>query len=158
MSETNLPKEGAAKPTPEGWPRISSVLMYEDAAAAIDWICRVFGFEVRMKIEGDGGQIVHSELTLGDDGLIMVADVAVKSGGPSPVPGKSPRELNGANTQLLCVVVDDADAHCERARSMGAKIIDEPATHDYGEDYWADRTYRAEDLEGHHWWFMQRVR
>jgi uncharacterized glyoxalase superfamily protein PhnB len=56
------------------------------------------------------------------------------------------------------VFVDDADAHCARARAAGAKIIDEPETHDYGEEYWTDRTYRAEDLEGHNWWFYHRVR
>ena len=54
--------------------------------------------------------------------------------------------------------VDDADDHCNQARSAGARIIDEPTTHDYGEDHWADRTYRAEDLEGHQWWFIQRIR
>ena len=54
--------------------------------------------------------------------------------------------------------VDDADAHCERARAAGAVIATEPATQDYGEGYWADRGYEARDLEGHHWWFMQRLR
>ncbi len=140
-------------PTPEGWPRISSALYYDDAVAAIDWICNAFGFEVRMKVEGEGGKIVHSELAFGD-GLIMVADAK----GPHPLPSKSPHSLGGTNTQTLCVFVDDADAHCEHARAAGAQIIDEPATHDYGEDNWADRTYRAVDLEGHHWWFTQRLR
>ena len=40
----------------------------------------------------------------------------------------------------------------------GATIVSEPATQDYGEDYWADRSYQARDPEGHHWWFMQRLR
>ncbi len=66
--------------------------------------------------------------------------------------------MGGVNTQMLGIFVDDADAHCARARAAGAKIIDEPTTNDYGDDYWADRTYRVEDPEGHHWWFMQRVR
>jgi uncharacterized glyoxalase superfamily protein PhnB len=56
------------------------------------------------------------------------------------------------------VCVDDVDAHCEQARAAGAKIIDEPTTTDYGEEYWSDRTYRVEDPEGHHWFFMQRMR
>ena len=56
------------------------------------------------------------------------------------------------------VFYDDADAHCERARAAGALIATEPATQDYGEGYWADRSYEAEDPEGHHWWFMQRLR
>ena len=54
--------------------------------------------------------------------------------------------------------MDDADAHCERARAAGAAITTEPATQDYGEDYWSDRSYETRDLEGHYWWFVQRLR
>jgi uncharacterized glyoxalase superfamily protein PhnB len=145
------------KPTAPGWPRISSSLFYDDAGAAIEWLCRAFGFEVRLKIEGDGGRIEHSELTFGD-GLIMVGSTGGKSQRPVPLPCKSPRSLGGANTQALCVFVDDIDAHCQRAQAAGATILEPPTTHDYGEDYWSDRTYRAEDPEGHNWWFMQRMR
>lgn len=150
-------EEGLMKQTPEGWPRISSSVFYEDAARAIEWLSRAFGFEVRLKVEGEGGRIEHSELVFGD-GLIMVGSVGGKADRPVPLPCRSPRSLGGANTQSLCVFVDDVDAHCERARAAGAKIVEGPATHDYGEDYWADRNYRAEDPEGHQWWFMQRVR
>lgn len=145
------------KPTPAGWPRISSSVFYEDSAKAIDWLCKVFGFEVRLRIEGEGGRIEHSELTFGE-GLIFVSSVGGKSTRTEPLPGKSPRSLGGAITQALCVFVDDVDVHCAKARAAGAKIIDPPTTNDYGDDYWADRSYRAEDFEGHHWWFMQRVR
>jgi uncharacterized glyoxalase superfamily protein PhnB len=58
----------------------------------------------------------------------------------------------------LCVYVDDVDAHCRRARAAGATIAMEPTTNDYGSDYWTDRTYEAIDLDGHHWWFIQRLR
>ena len=54
--------------------------------------------------------------------------------------------------------VDDVEAHCAQARAAGARITDEPQVHDYGEDYWADRSYGCHDLEGHHWWFTQRLR
>jgi uncharacterized glyoxalase superfamily protein PhnB len=145
------------KPPPSGWPRVSSALFYDDAAAAIDWLCRAFGFEIRLKIEGDGGRIEHSELTLAD-GLIMVSSTGGQSERSVPLPCKSPRSLGGANTQTLCVFVDDVDAHCRRAQAAGANIVEPPATHDYGEDHWSDRSYRAEDPEGHTWWFMQRLR
>ena len=147
------------KAPPPGWPRISSCLYYQDPAAAIDWLCRAFGFSVRLKVEGDDGSIVHSELDYGE-GLVMVGG----SGGHDAAKQawqqrqKSPREVGGANTQCLCVHVEDADAHCERARAAGAQIYREPATDDYGDDYWADRTYGALDPEGHQWWFIQRVR
>jgi uncharacterized glyoxalase superfamily protein PhnB len=122
----------------------------------IDWLCRAFGFEVRIKVESEDGRIEHSELTYGE-GLIMVggerADAAARWG----VALSSPLTA-GCNTQGLMVYVDDVDAHCERARSEGAKIVDEPALHDYGEEYWADRSYGAVDPEGHLWWFSQRIR
>ena len=142
------------KPTPPGWPRMSSALWYDDAAAAIDWLCKAFGFEVRLKVEGEGGRIEHSELTFGE-GLIMVGD-AVKSEKFPQV--RSPRQVGGANTQNVMVYVDDVEAHCKRAREAGAKIVTEPKTDDYGEDYWSDRSYECEDVGGHHWWFCQRLR
>ena len=39
----------------------------------------------------------------------------------------SPRSLKGANTQSLCICVDDVDAHAKRARAAGATIATEPA-------------------------------
>jgi uncharacterized glyoxalase superfamily protein PhnB len=145
------------KKPPEGWPRISSSVFYDDAAAAIPWLCRTFGFEVRLKVEGEGGRIEHSELEYGD-GMVMVGSTGDKSGREVPLPCRSPRALGGANTQMLCIFVDDVDAHCAHAREAGAKIVEGPRTSDYGEDYWTDRSYRAEDPEGHQWWFMQRLR
>jgi len=135
---------------PEGWPRISSALFYGDAAKAIEWLGRAFGFETRLKVEGDDGGIVHSELVFGE-GVVMVASV---SRGPRRA---SPRSLDGANTQSLFVYVDDVEAHCARARGAGAKILSEPKTTDYGEEWWVDRGYEAEDLEGHRWYFAQRM-
>lgn len=145
------------RPPPPDWPRISSAVFYDDAAAAIDWLTRAFGFVVRLRIEGEAGRIEHSELTFGD-GLVMVGSTGGRADRAAPLPCASPRKIGGFNTQALCVCVDDADAHCAQARQAGARIVDEPTTVDYGEDYWADRSYRAEDPEGHQWWFMQRVR
>jgi uncharacterized glyoxalase superfamily protein PhnB len=145
------------KPTPPGWPRISTAIWYQDASAAIDWLCRAFGFEVQLKIEGEGGRIEHSELVFGG-GLIMVGSEGDKPGRPNTDHQKSPRSLGGANTQCMMVYVDDVEAHCARARAAGARIVSEPKTSDYGEEYWTDRSYECEDVEGHHWWFCQRLR
>ena len=142
------------KATPPGWPRISSSLYYDDAAKAIDWLCDAFGFEVRLKVEGEGGRIEHSELTFGE-GLIMVggADKVAKF---SQI--RSPGQVGGGNTQNLFVYVDDVEAHVARARAKGATIVVEPKTSDYGEDYWSDRTYECVDIGGHHGWFAERLR
>jgi uncharacterized glyoxalase superfamily protein PhnB len=146
------------KKPPQGWPRITSSVFYDDAAIAIDWLCDAFGFEVRLKVEGEGGRIEHSELTFASDGLVMVGSAGGKQSRAVPLPCKSPRALGGCMTQALCVYVENVDAHCERARKAGAQIVEEPTTTDYGDDYWSDRGYRVVDLEGHHWWFVQRMR
>jgi uncharacterized glyoxalase superfamily protein PhnB len=142
------------KPTPPDWPRISSSLYYDDAAAAIDWLCDAFGFEVRLKVEGEGGRIEHSELVYGD-GVVMVAGAEKADKFPQI---RSPKQVGGANTQNLFAYVDDVVAHCERARAKGARIVVEPKVSDYGEDYWSDRSYECVDVGGHHWWFSERLR
>lgn len=143
------------KPTPKDWPRISAAVIYQDAAKAIDWLCEAFGFEVRLKVEGEGGAIVHSELVFGD-GVVMVSeeDRNKAKGGP----GRSPKAVGGANTQKLMIYVDDVEAHCARARAAGGKVTYEPAVSDYGEAYWADKSYECEDPEGHRWWICERLR
>ncbi|MGZ3418764.1 MAG: VOC family protein [Polyangiales bacterium] len=138
------------KPTPKGWPRISVAVFYDDAAKAIDWLVKAFGFEVRLKVEGEGGAIEHSELTYGD-GMVMVSQAGKRPHYRSP-------RTAGGNTQSMMIYVDDVEAHCARAREAGAKIIEEPKVHDYGEEYWTDRGYECEDHEGHHWWFYERLK
>jgi len=134
---------------PPGWPRISCALFYQDAAAAIEWLEKAFGFETRLRVEDGAGGIAHSELEWGG-AVVMVA---------SEQPDKrSPRSLDGANTQALFVYVSDVEAHCERARAAGARIVNEPSVHDYGAEHWADRSYQALDSEGHTWWFAERLR
>lgn len=143
------------KPAPKNWPRVSSALVYQDAHEAIDWLCQAFGFEVRIKVEGEGGRVEHSELTFGE-GVLMVSQ---EGGGKRPEhPGRSPRSVGGANTQQVMIYVDDVDAHHARAKQAGARITYEPQDSDYGEEYWSDRSYECEDLEGHRWWFCQRLR
>jgi uncharacterized glyoxalase superfamily protein PhnB len=144
-------------PTPANFPRITSGLTYRDAAAMIDWLCDAFGFSLRLKVEGDAGRVVHSELTYGD-GVIMVGGEEFGPAARWNVDRRSPASIGGCNTQGLMVYVDDIEAHCGRARAKGAKVVDEISLHDYGDDYWADKSYGALDPEGHLWWFTQRLR
>lgn len=150
------------KPPPADWPQLSVGLTYRDPARAIDWLCQAFGFEVRLRVEGDSPEdIVHSELTYGG-ALIMVGREG-RAGDDAD--GKdfklrqvSPKSIEGRNTMCVVMYVDDADAHCAQARAHGAQICSEPGTHDYGDDYWVDRSYGAYDCEGHTWWFSHRVK
>ena len=145
------------KPTPTGWPRLSTSIFYDDAPAAIDWLVKAFDFTVRLKVEGDEGRIEHSELEYGG-ALVMVGHTAAQADRPDQRSFASPQSIGGKSTQAVMLFVDDVDTHCAKARAAGAVIFNEPAVHDYGEDYWADRSYGAIDSEGHHWWFTQRLR
>ena len=147
------------RPPPPGWPQMAACLFYRRPAAAIDWLCDAFGFEVRLKVEGEPGEIVHSELMYGQ-AMIMVGGDAASAKDDKPFRRRfaSPLDLGDRINQAQCMFVDDVDAHCAHARASGATIISEPETHDYGDDYWSDRSYGANDCEGHQWWFMQRLR
>ena len=62
-----------------------------------------------------------------------------------------PREAE--EPHRVMVRVDDAHAHCERARAHGARILVEPTDFEYGE-----RQYETEDLAGHRWTFSETLR
>ena len=146
-------------PPPHGWPRLSSSLFYVEPGKAIDFLCAAFGFEVRFRLDGPAGTVIHSELTFG--GAVVMVSTDTSAPGvdrPGSEHMRSPRSVGGANTQILFLYVDDADAHCARARAAGAKIVKEPVTTDYGAEYWSDHGYECEDLEGHRWYFAHRAR
>jgi len=127
-------------------PTIVPSLIYQDPAAAIDWLEQAFGFELSMMVKGPDGRPAHVELTLGDALIYVGGDDWADCLG-------SPTALGGKNTQILNVTVDDANAHHARAKKAGAKILAEPSDQFYG-----DRAYRALDLEGHYWTFNQKIR
>ena len=127
---------------PPGYTRIAPYLLYEDTAAALDWLAKAFGFQERFRHPVDG-RIDHAEMELAG-GLIMLA-----------TPGtvyRSPRRL-GQATVVTHVYVDDIRAHFERAKEAGATIVREPADKPYG-----TIQYAAEDPEGHVWLFSEQVR
>lgn len=128
-------------------PAISPALVYRDPKAALKFLEDAFGFEPFMIIKDGEGNILHSEMRVGDDGLIMV-------GQEWDARTRAPGALGGANTTTTHVhLTEDIDAHCERARKAGATILMEPE-----EQFYGDRTYRALDHEGHVWTFGQTVR
>jgi uncharacterized glyoxalase superfamily protein PhnB len=125
--------------------RIVPYLSYADAPAAIEFLCRAFGFEEGFRLEMGDGRIGHAELTLGGN-VLMLASTYPEMG------LQSPAELPALHSQLQ-IDVDDVDAHHARAREAGATIAAEPEDQFYGA-----RTYRAVDLEGHVWTFSSQVR
>ncbi|HEY8074720.1 MAG TPA: VOC family protein [Labilithrix sp.] len=125
------------------YPSVTPMIPYDDGTT-VDWLVRAFGFGVRMKIPGPRGQVVHGELTIGT-GLVMVSAPSHEEGWQTP-------KTVGTRTQIVYVMVDDADAHYAHAKSAGAKILTEP------HDAHGHRRYLAEDPEGHRWWFASPVR
>lgn len=113
------------------------VLTYPDVRAAVAWLEAAFGFAERVRISVDH----RAQLAFGD-GAVIVADTSNER-----IPPRS-----GEITHSVVVRVDDVDAHCERARRAGARIMMEPTDFQYGE-----RQYSAEDLAGHRWTFSQTL-
>lgn len=128
---------------PAGFPVVTPYLLYEELDPIVDWLVEAFGLEEAVRMKGPEGQAVHAELRFGT-GVVMMG----QPGGEYRNPKRQ-----GGPTQLVYVYVDDVDAHCTRARQAGALIVGEPADQFYG-----DRTYTAEDPEGHQWTFAQHVR
>ena len=57
--------------TPDTLSTIIPTLRYRDAPAAIDWLCKAFGFEALLVVPGENATIAHAQLTFGS-GMIML--------------------------------------------------------------------------------------
>jgi uncharacterized glyoxalase superfamily protein PhnB len=127
---------------PPGYPRVSPYLLYEDAAAAIDYLHRTFGFELRLTQIGAAGRS-HNELLLGEDGLVMLGQAGESF--------SSPRTLDIFPPSMIHIYVDDVEAMHARAKATGADVSElelSPA---------GDRRFTATDPEGQVWVLAQRV-
>jgi len=116
---------------------------YQDVAAALVWLTNAFGFSEHYRYGVEGGQVQGAQMHLGDAWIML----------NSARPGLSSPAQLGSSTQSLTVFVDDLDAHYERAKAVGAKIVEDLHETEYGE-----RQYGVEDLEGHHWLFSRHAR
>ena len=135
--------------------RLVPFLGYEDAAAAIAWLERAFGFrEDRDARYEQDGAITHAELSL--EGATIYLSTPEGYASPRTLRAESEAARRSYDNPWvidgLFVEVDDVDAHCERAQAAGATILREPAEPGIG-----FRVYTAEDPEGHRWMFGSRV-
>lgn len=117
------------------------VLIYEDVAQAIEWLCRTFGFRERLRVAARDGKILHAQLTVAE-GAIMLGRAGGVYGPPRA----------GEVDQYVLIHVDDVVAHFQHATSLGAKIVTPPADMPFGE-----RLYTALDFAGHRWTFSQHI-
>jgi uncharacterized glyoxalase superfamily protein PhnB len=129
---------------PSDSPQVCPCVFYDDPHAALEWLQKAFGFRTRVAVTDGAGGVVHAETEIGS-GVIMI--------GPSrPGAMASPRSIGGVATQNVCVYVENVDALYDRARAAGAQIDMPIADKHYG-----DRGFGVRDLEGHTWWFAQRM-
>lgn len=126
---------------------IIPTLRYADAPGAIRFLCDAFGFNAHAvhSDDADPNVIHHAQLTLGDS-MVMLATAMDSEW--SRAAGMTTAARAGGNTQSPYVIVADVDAHHDRARAAGARIIREPRDEDYG-----GRGYGALDPEGNAWSF-----
>ena len=107
-------------------------ITFRDAHASIDWLERVLGAE-RLAVHEDAeGHVQHAEIRIGES-VVMAGDD--RAGSKATPPGVS----------VIYVVVPDADAAYERARSAGADAT-EPVDQDYG-----SRDLTVTDPDGNRW-------
>ena len=116
------------------------ILVYEDVAEAIDWLCRAFGFSERLRA-GRGEVVSHAQLTF-RDGAIMLG----RQGGSFRAP--QPEQVSA----YVHITVDDIAAHFAHAQQCGARIVEHPHDMPFGE-----RQYTAIDCGGHRWTFSQHI-
>jgi uncharacterized glyoxalase superfamily protein PhnB len=115
---------------------------YRNAPAAIDWLCKVLGFERHVVYEGENGAIAHAELSLGN-GIFMLGTGKDDEIGQS---FKSPQDLGGMETCAIYLVVPNADEVHARAVAANATIVRPLQDTPYG-----SREFAVKDPEGHTW-------
>jgi uncharacterized glyoxalase superfamily protein PhnB len=129
-----------------GASRVIPGLYYDDPGAALGWLAKAFGFELRMSYTDEAGRVGYAEIEL-CEGVVAVR----QSRGHSPQ-DLSPRAAGGVNTAHVAVAVPDVDAHCARAERAGARVV-EPLS----DKFYGLRSYAVEDCEGHRWTFESQL-
>ena len=135
--------------------RIVPFIGYEDAEAAIEWLCQAFGFvEDSAARYVEEGVISHAELDL--EGATIYLSTPAGYASPRRVRDESDLARRAYDNAWVIdgyfVEVADVDTHHQRAIAAGATILREPQEPGIGY-----RIYSAEDPEGHRWMFGQKL-
>ena len=119
-------------------PQIIPYLIYRDVGAALEFLCRAFGFKEEER-HGTPSGGMHAEASFHGQ-LVMLG----QGGGQDSL--KAPKDV-GAATMGVFIYLDEVDKHYEVAKAAGAEIVHPPKDAPYGRNYWAN------DPEGHPWFF-----
>ena len=119
-------------------------MRYQDAPAAIEWLCEAFGFEKHLVVPGGPGQIAHAQLKLGNAMIMLGSEREDEFSKYIQSPGKQ----GGMNTMTPYMIIPEIDAHYTHAIAHGAKVARDIQDEPYG-----GRGYTCVDLEGYVWNF-----
>jgi len=136
------------------YPDVIPMIAYEDGPKAMDWLSSAFGFKERSRMVGEDGRLSHGEMLAGA-GVIMLATPTPDYQAPRRHRAECEPTQRWSTVPYIVdgvlVYVDDVNEHYRRAKQRGATILTEVEADDYG------KRYRAEDVEGHRWMFMERA-
>jgi uncharacterized glyoxalase superfamily protein PhnB len=116
---------------------VTPYLLYEDADAASEFLCRAFGFRESHRTTGAAGG-THLELETPLGGTVYA--------GQPPSGYRNPSEVG--QTSMTYVLVPDVDAHHDLAKAEGAEVFEELVDLPFGH-----RRYSCRDPQGHEWSF-----
>ena len=122
----------------KGYPVLSSVVVLDNCAGAIDWYKKVLGARQRLRLDMPGGAVAHCELGFGDAVLMLGSAMP-----PQALPKKG----------SLAIYVKNCDATYGEALNAGARSLQQPTDQFYG-----DRNARFEDPFGNEWSVMTHVK
>ena len=130
--------------------QVIPMLAYENGPAAMDWLIDAFGFREKDR-RVENGRLTHGELDTGG-GVVMLATPSLHYRGPKHHREQCEIAASWHDVPYIIdgvlVYVDDVAVHFERAKAAGALILS-PVE---------GNRYRAEDVEGHRWMFVQSTR
>ena len=122
---------------PQGYHSVTSYLIVDDAAKALDFYRDAFGAEEMYRLPM-GDRIGHAETRIGDT-VLMLSDEWPDMNALSP-------NSRGGATSSFMIYVEDADAAYARAVKAGARA-DRPVK----QEFWGDRIGSVVDPFGHKW-------
>lgn len=133
-------------------PNVSPLLSVGDIARSMEYYERVLKFKKGLALPGEGGRLMHGEVRIADDIMIMFSPDQMREG---PVAEKLARGgPKGAGVILYLDLGDqDIDKYYEDVKRSGAKFVEEIT-----DQFWGDRTFTIEDPDGYVFTFSKHVR
>ncbi len=126
----------SAQPIPEGYHTITPYLIVDDIKELLAFLQAAFDADVTERIEMPDGSVSHAEARIGDSRVMM---------------GQARDEWK-AQSAMLYLYVEDADATYQRALEAGAVSVQEP--HD---EFYGDRNAGVKGPQGNHWWIATHI-